>query len=352
MNEVYMKELIHGNLKLAKAFELMVNGPKMENQASEYDVVFEYNKMRLLRFKPLSDKGLHPPLLMVYAVINKPYILDLQPDRSVVKKFLEKGFDVYLIDWGTPSDADKYTCLDDYINYYMRYAVDHICKENSCTQVSLLGYCIGGYFSTIFSSLYPKRVKNLMIMSAPIDFHVKGGPLHVWTQKEIFDVSKFTEAHGNCSPDILNNGFLLLNPMENTYLKYLDLVEKVDDKDYVDNFFRMEKWNNDGIPIPARFFVEWIQDGYQGNKLVKGELKVAGKPVSLKKITMPLLLIVGTSDNLVPPDSTLGLLPYIKSKDTKVFENPSGHIGISVGRKAHKVMWPEVIEWLAKRSEK
>jgi len=352
MNETFIKEIIQGNLKLAKAFELTINGPGVDTNTTEYEVVFEYNKMRLLRFKPLADKGLYPPLLMVYAVINKPYILDLQPDRSVVKKFLEKGFDVYLIDWGMPSDADKYICLDDYINYYMRYAVDHICKENSCTQISLLGYCIGGYFATIFSSLYPKRVKNLMIMSAPIDFHVKGGPLHVWTQKDIFDVSRYTEAYGNCAPDILNSGFLLLNPMENTYLKYLDLVEKVDDKDYVDNFFRMEKWINDGISIPARFFVEWIRDGYQENKLVKGELKVAGKPVNLNKITMPLLLIVGKADNLVPPASTLGLLPHVKSKDTKVFENPSGHIGISVGGKAHKVMWPEVIEWLTKHSEK
>jgi len=352
MNEAIIKEIMQGNLKLAKAFNLTANPHSINSETTEYDVVFEYNKMRLLRFKPLAKKGFRTPLLMVYAVINKPYILDLQEDRSVVRKFLEKGFDVYLIDWGSPSDADKFTCLDDYINFYMRYAVDHICKENSCTQISLLGYCIGGYFSTIFSSLYPKRVKNLIIMSAPIDFNVKGGPLHVWTQKDIFDVSRFTEAYGNCTPDILNNGFMLLNPMENTYLKYLGLVEKVDDKDYVDNFFRMEKWNNDGISIPARFFVEWIQDGYQGNKLVKGELMVAGKPVSLKKITMPLLLIVGTSDNLVPPDSTLGLLPHVKSKDTKVFENPSGHIGISVGRKAHKVMWPEVIEWLAKHSEK
>ncbi|MDO9538204.1 MAG: class III poly(R)-hydroxyalkanoic acid synthase subunit PhaC [Thermoplasmata archaeon] len=352
MNETFMKEIIQGNLKLAKAFEIIVNGTQMDSEATEYDVVFEHNKMRLLRFKPLVKKEFHPPLLMVYAVINRPYILDLQQDRSVVKKFLEKGFDVYLIDWGTPSDADKYTCLDDYINYYMRYAVDHICKENTCTQISLLGYCIGGYFASIFSSLYPKRVKNLMIMSAPIDFHVKGGPLHVWTQKDIFDVSRFTEAYGNCTPDILNNGFMLLNPMENTYLKYLDLVEKVDNKDYVDNFFRMEKWINDGISIPARFFVEWIRDGYQENKLVKGELKVAGKPVNLNKITMPLLLIVGKVDNLVPPASTLGLLSHVKSKDTKVFENPSGHIGVSVGGKAHRVMWPEVIKWLAKHSEK
>ena len=352
MNETIIKDIIQSNLKLAKAFEIIVNGPKLDDQTSEYDVVFEYNKMRLLRFKSKVDRRIRPPLLMVYAVINKPYILDLQQDRSVVKKFLDKGFDVYLIDWGTPSDADKFICLDDYINYYMRYAVDHICKENSCTQVSILGYCIGGYFAAIFSSLYPKRVKNLMLMSAPIDFHVKGGPLHVWTQKEIFDVARFTEAYGNCTPDILNNGFMLLNPMENTYLKYLDLVEKVDNKGYVDNFFRMEKWINDGISIPARFFVEWIRDGYQGNKLVKGELKVAGKPVSLKKITMPLLLIVGKCDNLVPPDSTLGLLPHVKSKDTKVFENPSGHIGISVGGKAHKTMWPEIIEWLAKHSEK
>jgi len=352
MNEGVITEIMQGNLKLAKALELSVNPPSIKYETTEYDVVFEYNKMRLLRFKPLTEKGFKTPMLMVYAVINKPYILDLQEDRSVVRKFLEKGFDVYLIDWGSPTDADKYTCLDDYINFYMRYAVDHICKENSCTQVSLFGYCIGGYFATIFSSLYPKRVKNLIIMSAPIDFHVKGGPLHVWTQKETFDVSKFSEAYGNCTPDILNNGFMLLNPMENTYLKYLDFVEKVENKEFLEYYFRMERWINDGISIPARFFVEWIRDGYQGNKLIKGELKVAGKPISLNKITMPLFVIVGNADNLVPSASTIGIIQHVKSKDKKVYENPSGHIGVAVGGKAHKVMWPEVTAWLAERSEK
>lgn len=344
-----LKDIMEMNRRLLRCVQTCANPPDVDVGTTPADVVFEYNKMKLLRYKPLTPKMYAPPLLLVYANINKPYILDIQPDRSVVRRFLEAGIEVYLIDWGDATDADMYLSIEDYTDYYIRYAVDHICRETGEKRISLMGYCIGGFLTTIFAALYPERVRNLIIMSAPINFDTDKGALHVWTK--YFDPKKVVRAFSNCPAWFLNGGFLLLNPVENAHLKYLKLSENIEDEEYVKNFLRMEKWLHEGVEVPGKFYEEYITQGYQQNLLIKNELVVGGRRVTLKNIKMPLLILVGTNDNLTPPDATIPLAKAVTSKDKTVLENVSGHIGVSVGSRAHKQLWPQVVRWLQERSE-
>ncbi|MBI5000684.1 MAG: class III poly(R)-hydroxyalkanoic acid synthase subunit PhaC [Euryarchaeota archaeon] len=344
------KEFFEANIKMLKCLQISMNPPEVDVGTTPADVVFEHNKMKLLRYRPLAERKYGPPLLIVYANINKPYILDLQPDRSVIRRFLENGVDVYMIEWGDTTEADMFLTIEDYIDSYIRRAVDYVRKESGAKKISLMGYCIGGFFSTIFASLYPDRIRNLIVMSAPINFDTDKGPLHVWTKH--IDPQKIVRAFNNCPPEFLNTSFLLLGPLENTCLKYIKLCDNIENEEYVKNFFRMEKWLHDDVAVPGRFYEEYIKNGYQQNLLIKNELVIGKKKVNLKNIKMPLLVLVGTNDNLTPPDATTPLIKAVRSKDKKILENVSGHIGVSVGSYAHKHLWPRVVDWLQKRSDK
>ena len=336
--------------KFQKGIEVLANPPRVEVGMTPCDVVYREDKMRLLHYHPVTRNPLKPPLLVVYAVINKPYILDLQPDRSVIAALQRRGVDVYMIDWGIPSSYDRQLGIDDYVQGYMDRAVNHMCEREGVDQVSMMGYCIGGFLTTIYAALHPEKVRNLILMAAPVDFHVDGALLHLWTRPEYFDPDLVVEAFGNVPADFLNGGFAVLDPLGNTALKYLGLMERAEDEEFVKMFFRMEKWVADGVPVAGRFYKEFIRGGYQQNLLVQNRLKVGDELVDMDALTQPILIIVAEKDHIVPPDSTRNLAKYVPSRDVKVLSMPVGHIGLSVGTEPHRELWPKVADWIAKRS--
>jgi polyhydroxyalkanoate synthase len=334
-----------------KASQLLLNPPKVDVGTAPNEVVYQDGNMRLLHYIPQVGEPYSIPLLVIYALINKPYILDLQPDRSVIRKLLSSGFDVYLIDWGTPTDVDRYLTLDDYVNWYIDDAVDHIRKRHKMDSISILGYCMGGTLSVMYTGIHPEKVKNFILMAAPLDFEADQGPLKKWSRPEYFDADKLVETVGNVSGEFLNFGFLLLDPVNNLYSKYLKFVDKADDDRFVEMFFRMEKWINDGIPLAGETYREFIKKCYQQNLLVKNKFTINGHKVDLDNITMPLLSIIAEYDHLVPKESSISFNDLVPSRDKKMIVFPTGHIGLSVSSATHAKLWPDVIEWLTKRSD-
>jgi polyhydroxyalkanoate synthase len=337
--------------RIMKATELLLNPPDVDVGTAPYEVVHEDGKMKLLHYIPQNDNTHDVPLLIIYALINKPYILDLQPDRSVIRNLLSEGFDIYMIDWGTPTDVDRYVNLDDYVNWYIDDVVDIICQRHDMDSISILGYCMGGTLSVMYVATHPEKVRNFILMAAPLDFEADMGLLKLWAQKEYYDPDKLVEIIGNIPGEFLNFGFLLLDPVSNLYSKYLKFAEKVDDEEFVKMFFRMEKWINDGIPLAGEAYREFIRKLYQENQIVKNQLRLNSDKVDLNNITMPLLSLVATYDHLVPPESSRGFNDLCPSKDKKMIEFPTGHIGLSVSSATHKKLWPEVALWLKERSQ-
>ncbi|WP_455392915.1 class III poly(R)-hydroxyalkanoic acid synthase subunit PhaC [[Eubacterium] cellulosolvens] len=349
--KVVFEKIIKNNHNLLKATQIMSNPPEVDVGTTPADIDFRINNIKLLHYKPLTDNQEPVPVLIIYALINKPYILDLQPDRSVVKFFLENGFDVYLIDWGEPREMDHILTVNDYVNNFIDKIVDHILREKGIDQLSILGYCMGGTLSTMYVALHPYKVKNFMAMAAPIYFKTDESLLHVWAIPEYFDVDHVVDTLGNIPPDFLNGGYLFLDPIGNIYSKYIKFLDSVDNEDFVRMFLRMEKWINDGIPLAGETFREFIKNGYQQNLLVKNEWKLNGNTVDLRNITMPVLNIIGDYDHLVPPTASKPLLDYVGSNDKKELLLPTGHIGLSVSSKSHRILWPQVAEWLRPRSQ-
>ncbi len=316
------------------------------------EVIYEENKLQLLRYEPVVPESERKdvPILIVYALINRPYILDLQPDRSVVRRLLESGFDVYLIDWGEPSVLDASLSLQDYVTRYIDNCVDEVRDDAGVDDVNLLGYCMGGTMSAMYASLYPEKVRNLGLMAAGLCFSGTGGVLELWGEDDYYDPDELAETFGNVPAEFLDVGFALMDPVNNYVTKYVRLYENMEDEDFVENFARMERWLSDGIDVAGEAYREFLVDIYQENKLYRNELEIGGRTVDLENITMPVLQIIGEYDHLIPPEASRPFNDRIGSDDTKIMEASTGHIGLSVSRSSHTDLWPSVAEWFAERS--
>ena len=311
--------------------------------------VWEFGKVKLYHYLTENPPKQKTPTLISYALVNRADMMDLQPDRSFIRRLLDEGADLYLIDWGYASRVDRYKTLDDYINGDIDDMVDFLRKRHDVDKVNLMGICQGGTFSVIYSALHPEKVKNLITLVTPIDFHVEDGLLFQWARQ--LDVDTVVDGFGGIVPAyFLNFGFDLLKPMSKVK-KYIGLENVLADKAKMMNFLRMEKWVADGPDQAGETYRQFLKDMYQQNKLVKGEFELRGEKVDLKKIDMPVMNIYAAADHIVPPSATKPLNDHIGSKDQELYEFPGGHIGVFVGGRSQKVLAPAVAEFLGKRDK-
>jgi polyhydroxyalkanoate synthase len=283
--------------------------------------------------------------------VNRPYILDLLPHKSVVQRFLRAGFDVFLIDWGIPSDIDRHLTIEHYIERYMRNVMEHVREYTDAKQASLLGYCMGGTMSAMYASLHQEAVKNFILMAAPVDWSDRSSLLCTWTDEKWFDVDKVIDTFGNAPPAWLQGSFAMLKPVANYIEKYLGFYDKITDEKFVEEFFAMETWVNDNIPVAGETFRQFVKDCFQKNLLIQGKLRLGRKTVNLRNITCPVLNLMASGDHLVPCGQSASFNDYVGSRDRKSITFPAGHIGLSVGSKAQKELWPKVCAWLGERSD-
>jgi polyhydroxyalkanoate synthase len=332
-----------------KASDVLLERLDTEIAVTPYDVVYEEDRVKLKHYKPTADIQLKRPLLIVYALINRETMLDLQPGRSVVQNFLQEGIDVYMIDWGYPARKDRYLTIDDHVNGYMDNIVNFILDKHNLDKIHLMGICMGGTFCVIYSALHPEKIKNLVTTVTPTNFDTDQGLLHIWMRD--MDADRIVDTYGNIPGDIMNMGFLLLNPARLMIDKYVGFIENMANKKFVENFVRMEKWIFDSPDVPGETFRQFIRDCYQKNLLIQSKMEVGGKRVDLKKITMPLLNYYGKYDHLVPPEACELLTSRIGSKDTEDICLDTGHIGIYVSSKCQKEFTPRIARWLKERDD-
>lgn len=343
-----LQELQEFGNKLGQGLQTLNEMGEIPVGTSEFDVVYTEDKLALHHFKPLVEETNSIPLLIVYALVNRPYMADLQAGRSLVEGLLKTGQDVYMIDWGYPDEGDRYLNLDDYINGYIDNVVDVIRARAGVDKINILGICQGGAFSICYTALHTDKIKNLITTVTPVDFHTETDQLSHMVRK--VDMGKVVETVGNVSGEMLNTTFLSLKPFRLTGQKYLDMVNIIQDEASALNFMRMEKWIFDSPDQAGEAYKEFISQFYQQNKLIKGEVKIGNDTVDLADITVPVLNIFAKDDHLVPPAASKALEQHVGTQDYTALEFPGGHIGIYVSGKAQKMIPPTVADWLAERS--
>ena len=335
--------------QVRKAKEILLSPLETDIATTPYDVVWEEDRVKLKHYRPTTEPSLKTPLFIVYAQVNRETMLDLQPGRSVVESFLAAGLDIYMLDWWYPTRKDRYLNLDDHVNGYIDGAVDFILEKHGIDQLNIMAICQGGTMSVMYAALHPEKIKNLVLTVTPTNFDHDAGLLNVWARS--LDPDKLVASYGNIPGDIMNLGFLLLNPARLMIDKYVGLLENIHSKDFVENFVRMERWIFDSPDLPGEAFREFLQWMFRENRLIKNELVLGGKKVDLKNITMPVLNIYGKYDHLVPPAACDQTTVKIGSTDKEDLCLDTGHIGIYVSSKMQRQFGPKIIRWLTERDE-
>ncbi len=337
--------------RVSRASDILLSPLNTEAAVTPYDIVYAEDRIKLKHYSrsETAENKLKTPLLVIYALINRETMLDLQPDRSVVQTFLKSGIDLYMMDWGYPTRKDRYVTIDDHVNGYINNTVDFIREKSGVPKINLMGICVGGSMCTMYSALHPDKIKNLITTVTPSSFDTDKGLLHVWMKN--LDVDKMINAFGNIPGDLMNFGFLLLNPARLMIDKYVGFTEFMDNKDFVENFMRMERWIFDSPDVPGETFRQLIEDCYKKNLLIQSKMYLDGKRVDLKKLTMPLLNFYGKFDHLVPPEAADQLTGAVGSKDVEDVCIETGHIGIYVSSKAQKQFAPKIVRWLKDRDK-
>ncbi|MCH8845971.1 MAG: class III poly(R)-hydroxyalkanoic acid synthase subunit PhaC [Proteobacteria bacterium] len=343
-----IQEISDFNGKLAQGLNTLSEIGELEDGISPKDAVYKEDKMVLYHYKPRVEKLNPIPLLIVYALVNRPYMADLQEGRSMIQGLLDAGVDVYLVDWGYPDAGDAYLTLEDYINGYIDRCVDVIRDEHGLDKINILGICQGGSFSLCYAALHQEKIKNIITTVTPVDFHTKNDLLSKMVRH--VDVDLLVDTEGNISGDDMNSTYLSMKPFQLMGQKYVDLVNILDDTEKLRNFMRMEKWIFDSPDQVGETIRQFTKQFYQENGLVKGTVKIGDDTVDLGNITVPVLNIYARDDHLVPPDSSKALGGCVSSKDYTELEFPGGHIGVFVSGKAQAMIPPAVGKWLDERT--
>lgn len=310
------------------------------------EVVYEENKVRLHKYEP-DEVTQETPILIVYALINRPYILDLQPNTSVIETLLGEGYEVYLVDWGDPSRLDRTLRLEDYVLRYLDNCIEAVCTESEVDDVHLLGYCMGGTLSVIYTALEPERVRTLGTMALAFSFHGESGLFETWVQHVDPDV--LVDTLGNMPKRPMAVTFTMKDPIDNYVTRFIDLYERLDEDFFVEMYSRIERWSWEGVDIAGETFRQFIDEIYQDNQLASNELSVGGRHVDLATIDVPVLQVIGLKDTIAPPACSRPLEEKISTNDYEEMEFPTGHFGVSISPSAHEQLWPDVADWFAQR---
>jgi polyhydroxyalkanoate synthase len=348
--------------KYATGAHLLLEADPPETGRTPREVVWERGKARLYRYAPGQEKEHPVPVLLVYALILRPYILDLLPGNSLVEHLLGEGFDVYLLDWGAPGRGDEGLSFEHFVLDYLPEAVENVLRSSRAEELTLFGYCQGGTIAVMYAALFPgEHPRNLVLLATPTDF-APGDPglFGLWTvltseryfdPNLLFDPDPVIEAYGNFPADL--PGRLLgaaISPLANYAGTYVNLWENVKRDRSAESFLGVSKWVDDGVPFPGEAFRRWIKDFYQQNKLAMGELELRGRRVDLSNIECRVLNIAGEKDFICPLSQAEATMDLVSSEDKEFLVVDAGHVGLMGGQVAKEGLWPWITDWLEPRS--
>ena len=344
----------HKSAENAQAFnDLLTTDAKIAQTPKE--LIWTLNKAKLYRYAPVvPEEQRHGiPLFLVFAIMNRPHVLDLRPGHSFVEYMLKHGYDIYLLDWGTPGPEDKNMKFDDYALEYLPRAIRKLKSHSGSEEFSMLGWCLGALISTIYASLRPDDgLRNLILLTAPLDFSDKeAGALMKWSSDPAFNADAIVEAMGNVPGEMIDMGAKMLKPIENFIGTYKMLWESLDKPHRVEAWHAMNTWVRDIIPMAGGAYQQLINDFYKENRLMEGTLRLRGELVDLKNLKANLFNVVADADHITPPVQSERVMEMVGSENKEIFHVRGGHIGIMAGSGAEKNTWPHIDNWLGPLSD-
>ncbi|PFO06384.1 hydroxyalkanoic acid synthase [Bacillus sp. AFS076308] len=324
----------------------ILSEPEPEVGHTPRNEIWRKNKSVLWHY-PAKQKKYEIPLFFVYSLFNKPYILDIAPKASVIEGLTNMGYEVYLLDWGSPGYEDKKIGIDTYIEKYLRTAVKRVIRHSGAEEITLIGYCLGGTIASIYASIAEEPIKNLIVATVPIDFQPFMGP-DKWAEgfrAGDINFERFIDTYGIIPPKLVEGMFRAIGaPIY--FTNYTNLLHRAHDSKYVDKWRRMNKWTLDQVPFAGEAYRQLARDLFKENKLVKGEMMVGNKVVDLKNIKANLFVVSGSRDNLILEEQSKPIMDLASSKDKTYITVEAGHVSLALTGLFAKI----VHQWASSRS--
>lgn len=340
-----IERAIRRNIKGLEQF----NAPLPTVGQTSKEVIDARGTMQLYHYRPLTDELYRVPILIVMATTNRGYILDLAPGQSFVEFLLQRGYDVYMLDWAPPRRDESRLKLDDYVFDFIPSAIQQIAKRSGQPDLTVLGYCMGGILSACYAATHVGGpLKNLICFTTPIDFR-QMTLFRAWAGADSFDVDRLVDTLGNVPAEMIVTSFDMLRPASRA-AGQVRLWDNLWNDEFVKGFRMMERWGNETLPLAGEYFRQTVNELMRGNKLFTGELKIAGRDVKLSNIVAPLLHVVAEHDHIVTTEASKPLVAQVSSVDKTELTMKGGHVSLLAGANAVRRAWPQVDSWLEERS--
>jgi polyhydroxyalkanoate synthase len=317
---------------------------------SPKETVWRSGRAELWRYL-IDEVTVRTPVLLVPSLVSRSYILDLQPHNSFVGALARAGLDVFLLDWGVPDERDASNTFETYVDAVLPAAFDALTENAATDDATVVGHCFGGIFALMLTAAHPELpVRNLVTMATPADYD-KLGVIVALLRDGRLDADSIIDQTGNVPPEVIVQAFKLVKPTDEM-VQYVTLWENLWNDKFLEGYTAINKWAKDQIPFPGALCRQVVSSLIRDNALIKGEMPLGEKTVSLEAIECPYLNVVAEKDNIVPVSSAEPLAGLVGSGETATLRLATGHIGYVVGRTASQKTVPAIIEWILERSER
>jgi len=317
--------------------------------ATPKDVIYRRGTLQLYHYRPVASEIYRVPIVMVMSLVSKAYIFDLGPGQSLVEFLINRGFDVYMIDWGTPRPEDRRLRLESYVLDFIPDCIARVQVDSGEPDVSMVAYCMGGTLGVMYAALHTDGpLKNLACFTTPVNFEGMG--LHrQWSDRRYFDVDRLVDTLGNVPPEMLYSSFEMLRPVQRI-AGQIKLWDNMWDDEFVRSYRMFDRWGADQVPFPGECFRQTTKELMWENRLYKNELELNGRRVDLHNITVPFLHVMAEHDHIAPFAATKELSTLVGSADKQDLVLKGGHVSLVAGPNAVRRMWPALDAWLSVRS--
>jgi polyhydroxyalkanoate synthase len=331
--------------KLAWLEEEMVR----ETALTPKELLYARGTLRLYRYLPQTSEVYRVPVLLVMSLVSKPYIFDLTPGQSFIEYLVRSGFDVYLIDWGTPRAEHRGFRVDDYIADLLPDCISQIQAQTGINEISIIGYCLGGTFSVLYAARETRgTLRNLVLIATPINAEGMEMQRRLLSPGGL-DPNLMVDTLGNIPPSMIEGAFQMLRPLQKASGQMV-LINNLHDPEFVKATLRIVRWGADALPFPGEAFRQLANEFIKENKIVSAQFEIRDQKTDLRCITVPVLHLVAQHDHVVPSAASRDLIPLVASTDKEEWTIKGGHVSLVAGVGAVTRTWPRLVAWLAPRS--
>jgi polyhydroxyalkanoate synthase subunit PhaC len=344
----FQKELERAHARNIKGWSYLVSaGPP--RGVTPKDVVLNRGTLSLYHYRPQVDEVYRTPILFVMATTNRAYIFDLAPGQSFVEFLLQRGYDVYAIDWNPPREDERRLGFEDYVLDFIPSCISEVQARSGEQDVSVVGYCMGGVLSLMYAATHPDGpARNLACFTTPFDWS-KYGLFNRWTDPRHFDVDTIVDTFGNMPAELISASFEALRPVTKA-VGQVQLWDNMWNDEFVKSYRAFDRWGAETLPLAGEYFRQIVRELFFANKLYTGELEIGGRRADVAGITIPFLHAIAEHDHIAPLEATRELVDRVGSTDKEQVVLKGGHVSLIAGPNAVRRLWPRLDAWLAPRS--